>query len=163
MGFFVMRNLSGKRIFITGVCGTVGLALVEKLLEDEQYRPSEIIGVDNNESALFFLDQSFVAEPRVQLFLLDIRDREELAKRMVDVDIELEDCQSQLRRISQRLVPVACWRAGEAVEEEEDIAAFSVRPHNLLLSYFCLAVSALKLPRLIFRAGIAQDFVPDVV
>ena len=36
--------------------------------------------------------------------------------RMVDVDIELEDCQSQLRRISQRLVPVACWRAGEAVE-----------------------------------------------
>jgi hypothetical protein len=41
------------------------------------------------------------------------------------------------------------------VEEEEDIAAFSVRPHNLLLSYFCLAVSALKLPRLIFRAGIA--------
>ena len=36
--------------------------------------------------------------------------------RLADVDIELEDCQSQLRRISQRLVPVACWRAGEAVE-----------------------------------------------
>ena len=29
--------------------------------------------------------------------------------RLADVDIELEDCQSQLRRISQRLVPVACW------------------------------------------------------
>jgi hypothetical protein len=33
----------------------------------------------------------------------------------VQVDIELEDCQSQLRRIKQRLVPRACWRAGERV------------------------------------------------
>ena len=81
------RDLSGKRIFITGVCGTVGLAILEKLLEDEQNCPSEIIGVDNNESELFFLDQTFDAEQRVRLFVLDIRDQEELMKRMVSVDI----------------------------------------------------------------------------
>ena len=37
--------------------------------------------------------------------------------RLADCDMELEDCQSQLRRIRQRLVPVACWRAGSAVQE----------------------------------------------
>ncbi|HET6961524.1 MAG TPA: amidohydrolase family protein, partial [Terriglobia bacterium] len=31
-----------------------------------------------------------------------------------DVDMALEDCQSQLRRITTRLVPQAVWRAGVA-------------------------------------------------
>ena len=34
---------------------------------------------------------------------------------LLEVDMELEDCQSQVRRIRQRLVPRACWRAGERV------------------------------------------------
>lgn len=36
--------------------------------------------------------------------------------RLEDCDISLEDCQSQLRRVTQRLVPKACWRDGAAVE-----------------------------------------------
>ena len=31
-----------------------------------------------------------------------------------DVDIALEDCQSQLRKISKRIVPQAVWRSGAA-------------------------------------------------
>ena len=31
-----------------------------------------------------------------------------------EVDMELEDCQAQMRRIGQRLVPHAVWRAGES-------------------------------------------------
>lgn len=30
-----------------------------------------------------------------------------------EVDLELEDCQAQLRRVRQRLVPISVWRAGE--------------------------------------------------
>jgi len=33
-----------------------------------------------------------------------------------EVDIDLEDCQSQLRRITQRVVPRAVWRAGQRVQ-----------------------------------------------
>ncbi|MEO7652116.1 MAG: amidohydrolase/deacetylase family metallohydrolase [Bryobacteraceae bacterium] len=31
---------------------------------------------------------------------------------LADVDLDLEDCQSQMRRIRQRIVPAAVWRAG---------------------------------------------------
>jgi dihydroorotase len=33
-----------------------------------------------------------------------------------EVDLDLEDCQSQMRRIHHRLVPEAVWRAGEGAE-----------------------------------------------
>ena len=43
-----------------------------------------------------------------------------------DVDMQLEDCISQLRRVNQRLLPAACWRAGERIETTtaEDTSAF---------------------------------------
>lgn len=34
--------------------------------------------------------------------------------RIDDVDVELEDCHRQRRRVRQRIVPLAVWRAGEA-------------------------------------------------
>ena len=45
--------LNNKRVFVTGACGTVGHELVRQLLED--YQVEELVGVDNSESALFFL------------------------------------------------------------------------------------------------------------
>ena len=38
--------------------------------------------------------------------------------RKVECDVLLEDCQSQMRRVRNRLVPVAVWRNGERVSVE---------------------------------------------
>ncbi len=86
-----MRSLcsdffKGKRILITGVCGTVGSKLFSMLLE-EGYNPAEVVGLDNNESGLFFLEQEFLGDPRARCFLADIRDRDKLRRKMQGIDI----------------------------------------------------------------------------
>lgn len=77
----------GKRILITGVCGTVGSELLQQLLSSVNSLPEEVIGVDNNESALFFMDQRWLSEERAHFFLSDIRDRDELTRRLRGIDI----------------------------------------------------------------------------
>jgi len=77
----------GKRILITGVCGTVGSELLRQLVTEAHYAPDEVIGLDNNESALFFLDQEYLTDARVNLAIADVRDRESLARRFEGVDI----------------------------------------------------------------------------
>ncbi len=44
--------LKGKRVLVTGACGTIGSELVEQLVNT--YKVGELIGLDNNESELFF-------------------------------------------------------------------------------------------------------------
>jgi FlaA1/EpsC-like NDP-sugar epimerase len=46
--------LAGKSILATDSCGTVGVELIKQLLSNAAYSPSNIIGIDNNESELFF-------------------------------------------------------------------------------------------------------------
>jgi len=75
-----------KRILITGVCGTIGSRLLALLL-DSAYHPSEVIGLDNNESGLFSLQQRYIEEARCRFFLADVRDREKLSRKFEDVDI----------------------------------------------------------------------------
>lgn len=82
-----MKTFEGKSILVTGACGTVGAELVKQLLTDEIYAPMELIGIDNNESALFFLDQLYLDDPRAHFYVLDIRDRDALAEKMKGVDI----------------------------------------------------------------------------
>ena len=82
-----MQSIDGKRILVTGVCGTVGSALVDMLLAQSQYRPEEVIGLDNNESALFFLDQHYLSEPRARFFLADMRDRDKLVRMTRGIDL----------------------------------------------------------------------------
>ena len=38
--------------------------------------------------------------------------------RKVECDVLLEDCQTQLRRVRNRLVPVAVWRNGKKINVE---------------------------------------------
>ena len=82
-----MNNFEGKSVFVTGSCGTIGAELVRQLLCDSRYNPKELIGIDNNESALFFQDQLYLHEPRANFFVTDIRDQNELSDRMRGVDI----------------------------------------------------------------------------
>ena len=81
------KQFEGKSILVTGACGTVGTELFKQLLTCDDYAPNEIIGVDNNESELFFLDQKYLDESRAHFYVTDIRDRDELTNKMSGVDI----------------------------------------------------------------------------
>lgn len=80
----VIRN---QTILVTGACGTVGSALVERLLTDPVYEPKDVVGIDNNEGQLFFLEQKYVSDRRANFFVADIRDLDELERRMKGIDI----------------------------------------------------------------------------
>ena len=73
----------GKSVLITGVSGTVGGEVLRQLIGES---PSEIIGIDNNESELFFLTEEYRERDNVKLFLGDIRDPEKLIRKSRGVD-----------------------------------------------------------------------------
>ncbi len=75
-----------KRVFITGVCGTIGRELLRQVL---LHGPREIIGIDNNEAELFFLIETYRDHDKVHLYLGDIRDREKMMRMLQGVDIVL--------------------------------------------------------------------------
>jgi FlaA1/EpsC-like NDP-sugar epimerase len=77
--------LNGKRVLVTGACGTVGRELVRQLLEETQVE--EVIALDNNESEVFFLEQRFSKHQGTFFFLADIRDRDKLCRKMQGVHI----------------------------------------------------------------------------
>ncbi len=79
------RFFNDKRVLVTGACGTVGRELVRQLLEVPEL--GELIGIDNNESELFFLEQRFLGDSRASFFLGDVRDRDRLCQKMEGLDI----------------------------------------------------------------------------
>lgn len=74
----------GRTVFISGVCGTVGRELLRQVVE---LGPERVVGIDNNESELFFLTQEYVRFPNVRLSLGDLRDVHVLNSKMRDVDV----------------------------------------------------------------------------
>jgi len=80
-----MNYLHKKTVLVTGCCGTVGSELVRQLLE--KYSVGELIGLDNNESELFFMEQRYLKHNKAQFFLADVRDRDKLARKFKGVDI----------------------------------------------------------------------------
>lgn len=82
-----MKCINKKTILVTGTCGTVGAELVKSLLSNEAYKPEAVIGLDNNESELFFIDQLYLNDLRASFQLADIRDRDVLTRAMQDIDI----------------------------------------------------------------------------
>lgn len=75
-----------KSVLITGVCGTIGSELLRQI---SNLGCSRIIGIDNNESELFFLSQSYIGRDEIRLFICDLRDREEITRKMRGIDIVL--------------------------------------------------------------------------
>lgn len=80
-----MNYLKNKRILVTGCCGTVGSELVRQLLSD--HAPAELVGLDNNESELFFAEQRFCNDPQARFFLADVRDPDKLFRKMDGIDV----------------------------------------------------------------------------
>lgn len=76
-----------RSILVTGACGTVGSELVRQLLQNSRFRPKHVIGIDNNESQIFFEDQKYLDDKRAYFFVADIRDRDELTRKLNGVDI----------------------------------------------------------------------------
>jgi len=76
---------NGKRVLVTGACGTVGKELIRQLLKT--HKVCELIGIDNNESELFFLEHEFAEFENVSFFLADVRDRNKVSRKMKHMDI----------------------------------------------------------------------------
>ena len=76
-----------KSVLVTGACGTVGSELVRQLLGNPNFHPKDVIGIDNNESQLFFEDQKYLEDKRAHFFVADICSRDELIRKMIGVDI----------------------------------------------------------------------------
>jgi FlaA1/EpsC-like NDP-sugar epimerase len=78
-----MRNRSW---FISGVCGTIGRKLLERVLKLE---PKQLIGIDNNESELFYLYDEYRKHSFVKLYTADLRDEREVESRITGCEIVL--------------------------------------------------------------------------
>jgi FlaA1/EpsC-like NDP-sugar epimerase len=80
-----MDGFKNKRVLVTGCCGTVGKELVQQILNE--YQVGELIGLDNNESEIFFLEQYHLRHDNTNFFLCDVRDRDTLIRKFKGVDI----------------------------------------------------------------------------
>ncbi len=79
------KYFKNKRVLITGACGTVGSELTRQLVEE--YQALEVVGIDNNESELFFLEQKFSNNRNTRFAVADIRDGDKLSRVMSGIDI----------------------------------------------------------------------------
>ena len=74
---------TSRKILITGAAGTIGQELIVQLLGKKVHN---IIGVDNAESELFFLNEKYRNDGRVRCLFADIRDYNRLLHLCNDVD-----------------------------------------------------------------------------
>ena len=75
-----------SRVLITGACGTVGRELLRQVVEQG---PAEVIGLDNNESEIFFSRRTYGNVPKVKLYVGDVREVRSLASKMAGIDFVL--------------------------------------------------------------------------
>jgi len=80
-----MNIFNYKKVLVTGGAGTVGREIVRQLCRFHE--PAEVRIIDNNETALFFLDEEYRSDPRVNCFIGDVRDRDKLLSEMQGIDI----------------------------------------------------------------------------
>jgi FlaA1/EpsC-like NDP-sugar epimerase len=76
----------GQTVLVTGVAGTVGREILRQILP---YEPQAVLGIDNNESELFFIEHEFADRPEVTFGLVDIRNRNRVMPWLEGVDIVL--------------------------------------------------------------------------
>ncbi len=75
---------NGLSVLITGACGTVGRELMRQMIA---LAPAEIIGIDNNETEIFFLSETYRENDNVRIFLGDVRDKQKLLQVTEGVDV----------------------------------------------------------------------------
>ena len=75
-----------KSILITRVCGTIGKELLKHL---SSLPIKKIVGLDNNENEIFFLNQEFGDNQRINLYICDIRNKNNMSLFFKGIDIVL--------------------------------------------------------------------------
>jgi UDP-N-acetylglucosamine 4,6-dehydratase/5-epimerase len=80
----VTRCVEGKTLLITGGAGTIGSALLNRLV---RYPVKAIRLLDHDEERSFYLEMMCRQHPRVRVLLGDIRDRGRMMRAMQGVDI----------------------------------------------------------------------------
>ena len=103
--------LQNKRVLVTGACGTIGQELVRQLLNE--YGVAELVGIDNNKSELFFLEQRFSKLGIAHFFLADVRDHDKLSRLMQEIDTWASNLSDY--------APIALRYAKEAVNKGLDL------------------------------------------
>ena len=82
-----MKKLfEGKNILVTGAGGSVGSELIRHLLTTKIYSPNKVVGIDNNENSIFFLDQAYINFKNVSFFVSDIKNLEDLNNKFKGID-----------------------------------------------------------------------------
>lgn len=80
-----MNSLNGKKILVTGGCGSIGSQLVDSLIS---YKPNVIRILDNNERALHRMQSEYMDQSDTLRFLLgDVRERDRVNMAMEDIDV----------------------------------------------------------------------------
>lgn len=75
-----------KNILVTGGAGSIGRELVRQLIKEHDPRSVRVL--DNNESALFSLEQELIEHsPKLRMLIGDVRDKNRLMTAMDSVDI----------------------------------------------------------------------------
>lgn len=72
-----------KNILVTGGTGSIGSAIVRKLL---QYEPKVVRVLSNDENGLFNLEQELLSCPNVRFLMGDVRDEERLLRAVENID-----------------------------------------------------------------------------
>jgi FlaA1/EpsC-like NDP-sugar epimerase len=80
------QQILDRTWLISGVCGTIGRRLLAQVL---QLKPRLVVGIDNNESELFYLYDEHKRNPAVKLYTVDLRDAAELGSRMGGCELVL--------------------------------------------------------------------------
>ena len=79
------NKLKGSKILVTGCCGTIGSNLIQKILKE--VKNAKIVGIDNNESSLFFLNEKYKSNKNVNFILCDIKNYNSIENIMNGIDV----------------------------------------------------------------------------
>ena len=81
------KAIKGKNILVTGACGTIGSELIRQLINSKIYKPAKIVGLDNNENAVFLINEKYSNVQKANFFVSDIRNLDELISKSRNIDI----------------------------------------------------------------------------
>jgi FlaA1/EpsC-like NDP-sugar epimerase len=81
----IANYLRGKRVMVTGACGTVGKELIAQLTTC--FDIEKLTGLDHNESELAVLEEQYRHHRTAQFFLADIRDPAAMLRVTRNIDV----------------------------------------------------------------------------
>ena len=77
-------NWKDKSVLITGACGSVGLVLIDRLLN---LGVDRVVALDHAETSIYDLDQAYRENNSVEVLVGDVRNRDSLLRGMLGIDV----------------------------------------------------------------------------